>query len=92
MGIGHSFNAGACCGTARQRNVDDVGFLCAVKNHLRERVLPRASDGGGGNGGAQEVDAFAFGWSNGAFLTTRAAAEMPHLFRAIAPVSGRASH
>jgi len=46
-------------------------------------VLPAAAAGT-----AAPMDAFAFGWSNGAMLATFAAAAMPGLFRAIAPVAG----
>ena len=35
-----------------------------------------------------DVDAFAVGWSNGGYMVTLAAATMPGLFRAIAPISG----
>lgn len=71
-----TWNAGACCGDARDRGVDDVGFIRAlvatVKTQLRidpDRV-------------------FAAGMSNGGMMSHRLACEAPHLFRAIASVAG----
>lgn len=71
-----TFNAGGCCGPAKEDNADDVGFARAVvadvTNQLnidRERV-------------------FATGFSNGAMLTHRLACEASDVFRAIAPVAG----
>lgn len=57
VGLGNSFNAGPCCGQALRDGVDDMGFMCAVKRHLKERVMGLPPD--------SDVDAFAVGWSNG---------------------------
>lgn len=62
VGLGNSFNAGPCCGRALRDGVDDVGFMCAVKRHLKERVLRLLP--------ASDIDAFAVGWSNGGGDTT----------------------
>lgn len=37
-GVGGSWNAGGCCGPARQQNVDDVGFVNAVLDDVGRRV------------------------------------------------------
>lgn len=71
-----TWNAGHCCGAARDRNVDDVGFI-------REIVRRLAAEPG--------VDArrfFVDGMSNGAMMAYRLACEMPGTFRAIAAVAG----
>ncbi|GAB4038241.1 MAG: PHB depolymerase family esterase [Rubrivivax sp.] len=71
-----TWNAGGCCGPAKERDIDDVGFaravVAAVTNQLnidRQRV-------------------FATGFSNGAMLTHRLACEASDVFRGIAPVAG----
>lgn len=75
-GVGRTWNAAHCCGSAYANDVDDVGFLVAlideVDDHasvLRDRV-----------GVA--------GHSNGAFMAQRAAAERPMVFRTMASVAG----
>jgi polyhydroxybutyrate depolymerase len=65
-----------CCGFARNREIDDVGFAVALLDHLRTR-LP--------------VDArrvYATGHSNGAMMAYRLAAERAERIAAIAPVAG----
>jgi poly(3-hydroxybutyrate) depolymerase len=71
-----------CCNPAIRNGYDDVGFLCAVKRHLAQWVLPA-------DAGARErrVDAFALGHSNGGYLAHLAAATMPRLLRAVVPIS-----
>lgn len=71
-----TWNAGACCGAARDENVDDVGFIRVVL----ERVMGQL------NIDRQRV--YATGMSNGAMMAYRLACEMPELIRAIAPVAG----
>jgi polyhydroxybutyrate depolymerase len=60
-------------GSGRGRH-DDVGFLTAVLDHLSNRIDPRR--------------VFVTGFSNGAAMTFRFAAERSHRIAAIAPVSG----
>lgn len=71
-----SWNAGLCCGAARTRNDDDVGFVRAILDALGRELC---------------VDArrvFATGFSNGGFLSHRLACELSDRIAAIAPVSG----
>jgi polyhydroxybutyrate depolymerase len=75
-GTVRTWNAGACCGAARDDGVDDVGFVRA----LVER-LSRMAD-------IDPERIVATGMSNGAALCYRLACEAPDLIRAIAPVAG----
>jgi len=71
-----TWNAGNCCGAARDRNVDDVGFIReVVANVMRQLNIDRNR-------------VYATGMSNGAMMAYRLACEAPDLFRAIAPVAG----
>lgn len=71
-----TFNAGICCGYAKENEVDDVGFTMAVLDdvakffHIDQRRV------------------YATGFSNGAFLCYRLAFELSNRIAAIAPVSG----
>ncbi|WP_291091290.1 PHB depolymerase family esterase [Hydrogenophaga sp.] len=71
-----TWNAGLCCGQARERNVDDVGFVRAVVADVRHRL----------NIDPDRV--FAQGMSNGGMLSYRLACEMADIFTAIAAVAG----
>ncbi len=75
-GLFATWNAGDCCGAARNENVDDVGFIRVAL----ERVMGQL------NIDRQRV--YATGMSNGAMMAYRLACEMPELIRAIAPVAG----
>ena len=71
-----TWNAGGCCGDARDRNVDDVGFARAVVTAIQ---------------GKYSIDAsrvFATGMSNGGMLSHRLACEAADVFRAVASVAG----
>jgi polyhydroxybutyrate depolymerase len=71
-----TWNAGGCCGPAKDRQVDDVGFARRIVEQLRRQL---------------EIDpqrVFATGFSNGAMLTHRLACEAGDVFRAIAAVAG----
>ena len=75
-GLFATWNAGDCCGAARDGNVDDVGFIRAVVQRVRSQL---------------DIDAqrvYATGMSNGAMMAYRLACELPELFRAIAAVAG----
>jgi len=71
-----SWNAGNCCAAARDKNIDDVGFIRQMVKDLR---------------GQLNVDAdriFSTGMSNGALFSYRLACEMADTIKAIASVAG----
>ncbi len=71
-----TWNAGACCGKARDTRVDDVAFLRAVVADLQGRYA---------------IDArriFAMGMSNGGMMSHRLACDAADLFAGIASVAG----
>lgn len=71
-----TWNAGNCCGAARDRNIDDVGFIREVVADVARRW---------------QVDRsriYATGMSNGAMMAYRLACEAADVFSAIAPVAG----
>lgn len=71
-----TWNAGACCGGARDENIDDVGFLRrVVANITRQMNIDRKR-------------IYAAGMSNGGMMAYRLACEMSDVFRAIAAVGG----
>lgn len=75
-GLLATWNAGKCCGKARDEQVDDVGFLRALVADIGKRanVAPRR--------------VYAIGMSNGAMMAYRLACEAGDVFRAIMAVSG----
>ena len=75
-GVGMSWNAGQCCGSAWTDSVDDIAFVVAMIDALSERycVDPRRI--------------FATGMSNGGFLSHRIGCELADRVAAIAPVAG----
>lgn len=71
-----TWNAGICCGLARDRGSDDVGFLRAVVAEVQRRV---------------DIDprrVFATGMSNGGMMAYRLACEASDVFHAVAAVAG----
>lgn len=71
-----TWNAGACCATARDQQVDDVGFVRKlVARVTRELNINRSK-------------IFATGMSNGGMMSYRLACEMSDTFAAIAAVAG----
>jgi polyhydroxybutyrate depolymerase len=78
LSTGHlpTWNSGNCCGYALQNNVDDVGFLRALIEHLeRDYSVDRKR-------------IFFTGISNGAMMSYRVACEMSDQVAAISPVEG----
>ncbi|HKT18851.1 MAG TPA: PHB depolymerase family esterase [Stellaceae bacterium] len=72
-----SWNATVCCGSALEKNVDDVGFVGAmIKDIAAHHALDRSR-------------VYATGHSNGATLVFQLAALHPDWFAAIAVVAGR---
>ncbi|AXK72480.1 poly(3-hydroxybutyrate) depolymerase [Lysobacter sp. TY2-98] len=71
-----TWNAGRCCAAARDRNVDDVGFIRSVVDNVEHQL---------------DVDhsrVYATGMSNGGMMAYRLACDAADVFRAIAPVAG----
>jgi polyhydroxybutyrate depolymerase len=75
-GVLQTWNAGNCCGAARDRGVDDVAFL--------RQVLSAVAD----ENCVDPDRVFATGHSNGAMLAHRLACEAADMFAAIASVGG----
>ena len=71
-----SWNAGACCGTAAQNNLDDVGFVRTLIDTLESKLC------------VDPKRVFATGMSNGGFLSHRLGCELSDRIAAIAPVAG----
>lgn len=71
-----TWNAGSCCGEARDKQIDDVGF---IKKVVQDITSNYASD---------RNRFFATGMSNGGMFSYRLACEMSDVFKAIAPVAG----
>jgi polyhydroxybutyrate depolymerase len=71
-----TWNAGNCCGAARDEQVDDVGYIRALVERVQSQL----------NIDARHIRAT--GMSNGAMMAYRLACELPGLFSAIAAVAG----
>jgi polyhydroxybutyrate depolymerase len=71
-----SWNAGHCCGEARQQQVDDVGFIeTVVTNVFRQLSIER-------------YRIYAVGMSDGGMMAYRLACDRPNIFKAVASVGG----
>ncbi len=73
-GLDRTWNAGGCCGGARERAVDDLGFLDALAAAVRR------DDGTG--------PVYAVGFSNGAMMSYAWACARPGALAGIGPVGG----
>jgi polyhydroxybutyrate depolymerase len=71
-----TWNAGHCCGLARDRKVDDVGFIKDILKNVSQQL------------NIDKERIFAAGMSNGAMMAYRLACELPETFRAIAAIAG----
>ena len=71
-----TWNAGGCCGDARDRNSDDVAFARAVVAAVQARFK------------TDPARVFATGMSNGGMMSHRLACEAADMFRAVAAVAG----
>lgn len=75
-GIFATWNAGNCCGDARDKKIDDVEFIRAMVANIA---------------GQMNIDRnriFATGMSNGGMISYVMACELPDIFKAIAAVAG----
>jgi polyhydroxybutyrate depolymerase len=75
-GLQKSWNAGACCGDAKDKNVDDVQFVRDLLDELEGRLC------------LDRRRIFATGMSNGGFFSHRLGCELGERIAAIAPVAG----
>ena len=75
QGVGLSWSAGGCCGTAHEREVDDVGFVARLIADV-QRLTPIDGD-----------RIYATGVSNGGRMVHRLGCEL-HEVAAIAPIIG----
>lgn len=71
-----TWNAGKCCGGARDKNVDDVSFIKQVVKNVSQQL----------NIDSKKI--FATGMSNGGMISYRLACELSDTFKAIAAVAG----
>jgi polyhydroxybutyrate depolymerase len=74
-GIANTWNAGTCCGPARDQNVDDVGFVSDLIVDLSSRYR------------VDRTRVFVTGISNGGMLAYRIGCELSDRVAAIAPVA-----
>ncbi|MDZ4818099.1 MAG: PHB depolymerase family esterase [Planctomycetota bacterium] len=70
------WNAGNCCGYPVEHDVDDVGFIRSLLDHLQSTLS------------IHQKRIYATGMSNGGMFAYRLANEMADTFAAIAPVAG----
>lgn len=75
QGFESSWNGGACCGGAKAEDVDDVGFVVAIIEHLEDQAC------------IDRDRVYATGFSNGGYMAYRIACEVPGMFAAVAPVA-----
>lgn len=75
-GVGESWNAGGCCGTAVQTGVDDVAFVGAMLDELQRELC------------IDERRIYVTGMSNGGFMSNRLGCDLDDRIAAIAPVAG----
>lgn len=71
-----TWNAGKCCGLARDQKSDDVGFIKEIIKRTKEQLS------------VDSTRIYATGMSNGGMMAYRLACELPDTFRAIAAVAG----
>lgn len=72
-----SWNAGDCCGNAMSENIDDVGFVNDLLNHLQASVC------------MDTRRVYASGMSNGSMMSHRLACDLSTRITAIGPVAGQ---
>ncbi len=75
-GVGASFNALGCCGSAAEQGIDDIGFARAIIEDVAANVC------------LDRKRVYATGMSNGGFMSYRLACSASDVFAAVAPVAG----
>eukprot|EP00930_Biecheleria_cincta_P044647 TRINITY_DN30739_c0_g1_i1.p1 TRINITY_DN30739_c0_g1~~TRINITY_DN30739_c0_g1_i1.p1 ORF type:complete len:324 (+),score=38.63 TRINITY_DN30739_c0_g1_i1:74-1045(+) len=81
-GVGQSWNAEVCCGQALSQGIDDVGFVRALLDLLLDssEIAPGLR--------LKRETVYAFGHSNGGFMSSHILKSLPAYFRGAVPVSG----
>jgi len=72
-----TWNCGFCCGYALENNIDDIGFIRSLIEHLQEKYTINSSM------------IYATGLSNGGIMSYYLGAELSDIFAAIAPVAAQ---
>jgi polyhydroxybutyrate depolymerase len=72
-----TWNCGFCCGYALENDIDDVGFIRSLYQHLKEKYSINTNM------------VYATGISNGGIMSYRVGAELSDIFAAIAPVAAQ---
>jgi len=75
-GMIRTWNGGGCCGAGVRNNVDDVGFVAALLDHLEANIC------------LDRRKVFASGMSNGGIMSYRLACDLSERIAAVAPVAG----
>jgi polyhydroxybutyrate depolymerase len=75
-GVASTWNADLCCGTAQTSNIDDVGFVSKMLDHLERDYC------------VDKKRVYSTGLSNGGFISHKIACELSDRIAAIAPVAG----
>lgn len=75
-GVGRTWNGGFCCGEAMSEDVDDVGFVAAILDHLSADLC------------VDETRVYATGLSNGGLMAHRLACDLADRITAIGAVAG----
>ncbi|TGL87169.1 poly(3-hydroxybutyrate) depolymerase [Leptospira congkakensis] len=71
-----TWNAGNCCADARDKKIDDVGFIKEILNHANKQLQ------------IDKTKVYTTGMSNGAMMSYRLACEMTDQLAAITTVAG----
>mmetsp|Transcript_21172 Transcript_21172/g.59557 ORF Transcript_21172/g.59557 Transcript_21172/m.59557 type:complete len:428 (+) Transcript_21172:52-1335(+) len=81
------WNCQACCGYPAVSNIDDVGFVSAMLDHLGSAILPTSF------GVAYPTrNVFAFGFSTGGLFSYRLACDLPDKIDGAAPSGATFNH
>lgn len=75
-GLFATWNAGLCCGPARDENIDDVGFLRSVVARVKRQA------------NIDPARVYSIGMSNGGLMSYRLACEAPDIIRGVMAVAG----
>lgn len=71
-----TWNAGLCCGDARDKKIDDIKFIKDVFSEIKKQI------------DIEESEVYAIGMSNGAMISYRLACEASEIFKKIMAVAG----